>query len=119
MIRGGTLEVRVVALLILEEEATAAAVVAAAAAVQSTAQANLLRLNPHNVHQLNRQLDQFLVLAQDLDPVLYQDMEIAAYWKLEFRDLVGFGSIACNSICCGGMIFFRWATLDTLIVHLF
>jgi exoribonuclease II len=38
MIRGGTLEVRVVALLILEEEATAAAVVAAAAAVQSTAQ---------------------------------------------------------------------------------
>jgi hypothetical protein len=34
MIRGGTLEVRVVALLILEEEATAAAV----AAVQSTAQ---------------------------------------------------------------------------------
>jgi hypothetical protein len=40
MIQGGTLEVRVVAVLILEEEATAAAVVAAAAvaAVQSTAQ---------------------------------------------------------------------------------
>jgi hypothetical protein len=38
MIRGGTLEVRVVALLILEEEATAAAVVAAVAAVQYIAQ---------------------------------------------------------------------------------
>ena len=32
---------------------------------------------------------------------------------------MGFGSIAYNSICCGGMVFFRWATLDTLIVHLF
>jgi hypothetical protein len=75
MIQGGTLEVRVVAVLILEEEATAAAVVAAVAAVQYIAQANLLRVNPHNVPQLNRQQDQFLVLvlAQDLDPVLYQD----------------------------------------------
>jgi exoribonuclease II len=38
MIQGGTLEVRVVAVLILEEEATAAAVVAAVAAVQYIAQ---------------------------------------------------------------------------------
>ncbi|RDX91954.1 Serine/arginine-rich-splicing factor SR34, partial [Mucuna pruriens] len=33
--------------------------------------------------------------------------KLAAYWKLEIRILVGFGSIACNSFCCGGMIFFR------------
>lgn len=121
MIRGGTLEVLVVGLLILEEEAIAAVVVAAVAVatVQAIAEANLLRVNPHNGHQLNLQQNQFLALAPDLDPVLYQDWKLAAYWKLEIRDLVGFGSIAYNSICCGGMVFFRWATLDTLIVHLF
>lgn len=75
MIRGGTLEVLVVGLLILEEEAIAAVVVAAAAVatVQAIAEANLLRVNPHNGHQLNLQQNQFLALAPDLDPVLYQD----------------------------------------------
>lgn len=61
MIRGGTLEVLVVGLLILEEEAIAAVVVVVAAAavavatVQAIAEANLLRVNPHNGHQLNLQ----------------------------------------------------------------
>lgn len=37
--------------------------------------ANLLRVNPHNGHQLNLQQNQFLALAPDLDPVLYQGMK--------------------------------------------